>query len=287
MKHRIAVLAAAASVVVGCGSPSQPLGPSRRAEPSSIVPVSFTTHDVTAESPECATDPGSCARVSVRFPRTVGGGTTDVRDNLDIYLLHDIVSRLRGFLPDEIGDPITTIDGLAAALLAEHRAFTEEFPEATASWFVEIDASVPFATSTVTTLDVVETSFTGGAHPNSRRRLVSFDTVTGHLLAIGDLSPDVESVAAAVERALRAEFELGPDDDLGEAGFWFPEDAFVLTDNVGVVADGLLFHWNAYEIAPYSMGPIEVLLPIDQLKGLTTRDDWGQKSAPPKRGALD
>jgi hypothetical protein len=48
-------------------------------------------------------------------------------------------------------------------------------------------------------------------------------------------------------------------------------DSEAVRDNIGVVADGLLIHWDPYAIAPYSMGPIDVLIPAAQLDGLVDR----------------
>ena len=58
------------------------------------------------------------------------------------------------------------------------------------------------------------------------------------------------------------------------AGFWFPEEGFALPDNVGVVADSLLFHWDAYEIAPYSMGPIDVIVPAEEIATIIDQKYW-------------
>jgi len=47
-----------------------------------------------------------------------------------------------------------------------------------------------------------------------------------------------------------------------------------LPDNLGIVADGVLFHWDPYEIAPYAMGPIDVTVPTDTLSTLVDRPYW-------------
>ena len=58
------------------------------------------------------------------------------------------------------------------------------------------------------------------------------------------------------------------------AGFWLPEEGLTLPDNLGVVEDGLVFHWDAYEIAPYSMGPIDVALPYEDLEAIIDKSYW-------------
>lgn len=244
------------------------------AEPTNGGAVRFNATAVSAESGDCTESPVRCARVEVRSLETAGGGTEIVRDNIDLYLSHDIVARMRGFVPEEIGNRLADVERLAAAFLAEHRAFVEDFPDATAAWSIEITARSIYNTPVVTTIGIDETSYTGGAHPNSRLRLASFDVTTGQLLGIDDLAVDIAALTALVEQRLRFDRGLADGDDLASAGFWIPEDGLTLPDNLGVVADGLLVHWDAYEIAPYSMGAIDVRVPSGELEGIVDRDYW-------------
>ncbi len=243
-------------------------------EPIDGGAVRFNLTEVSAESGDCTESAARCARVEVRSLETAGGGTGIVRGNIDLYLTHDLISRMRGHVPEEVGNDLTDVERLAGAFLAEHRAFVADFPEAAAEWYVEITATSVFNTPDVATIVIAETAYTGGAHPNSRLRLVSFDVATGQLLGVEDLTTEIAALTAVVEQQLRADRGLGAGDDLEAAGFWLPEEGFSLPDNLGVVADGLLFHWDAYEIAPYSMGAIDVLVPAGELAGIVNRDFW-------------
>lgn len=236
--------------------------------------IRFSTLEISAQSRSCADDESKCARITLRSLETTGGGTKIARDNIDLYLIHDRVSRMRALLPENVGNPLNNADELAAAFLAEHRTFVEDFPDATAAWSVEITASAITSTPAVATIEIREIAYTGGAHPNTRRRLVSFDVESGQLLGIDDLTTDTEALRSLVETQFRIERDLGPDDDLAAAGFWFPETGFTLPDNLGILSDGIIFHWDAYEIAPYSMGPVDVTVPVADLHGIVDRDYW-------------
>jgi hypothetical protein len=265
----VCALAVLTIVLAACGAPPPPAD-----SPGAGGAVQYRGRTLSAGEGDCDGSLPTCATVRVDYIEAVAGGSALVRDNVDIFIHHSVVSRLRAYLPEEVGDEINGADGLAAAFLAQHRAFIADFPDAAARWFIEIAVSAPHNTPDVTTLDLTESAFTGGAHPNSRRQLASFDVAGGRLLGIGDLTGDVDELTAVVERAFRLERGLGPDDDLGTAGFWFPEDVFTLTENVGVVAEGLLFCWNDYEIAPHSMGTTVVLVPAADLEGIVTRRLW-------------
>jgi hypothetical protein len=261
-------LAFALLAVAACGNQSTDRTPENGG------PIRFTIHEISASSRSCAESEAKCARVELRSLETTGGGTEAARANIDLFLGHDLVSRMRSLLPEEVGNRINDIDELTAAFLAGHRAFVENFPDATAEWSVEISASAITSTPVVATIEITEFAYTGGAHPNTRRRLVSFDVESGQLIGVDELTSDVDTLTALAERHLRADRGLGPDDDLEAAGFWFPEQGFTLPDNLGITAEGVVFHWDAYEIAPYSMGPIDVTVPVEDLAGIIDRKYW-------------
>jgi len=273
MKHRIGQIFSAVFLCAACGAgPTD--SPPELDELEDGGPVVFTSRAISAESAECADNTAHCARVSVDTIATSGGGTENVRDNIDLFVIHHLISRLRSFVPEEIGNRFTGADELIAAFLGEHRVFVSDFPETAAVWTIEISTEVLHNTAEVSTISVSETAYTGGAHPNSHRRLASFDVATGQLLGIDDLTIEVPELTARAVKTLRSVQGLEPDADLGAAGFWLEGEDLPLPDNIGVVAAGLLIHWDPYVIAPYSMGPIEIVIPIEELGGIIDSRYW-------------
>lgn len=49
---------------------------------------------------------------------------------------------------------------------------------------------------------------------------------------------------------------------------WFWNGKFYLTDNFGLTTGGMLFYYNQYEIAPYSAGATELLIPWEEISPL-------------------
>jgi hypothetical protein len=262
-----------ASVLVSCGAPMTDVAPTDP-PPTEGGAIVFAQQQISAESGDCADDGPHCATVQVDTLETLGGGNSAVRENIDLYLAHDLISRLRSFLPEEHASRANTADALAAEFLAQHRAFVAEFPDSPARWSIEITAKARYNTASVATIDITEFAYTGGAHPNTRRRLVSFDIASGNLIGVEDLTTDTGELATMVENQLRADRGLGLEDDLEAAGFWLPEGGFALPDNLGIVADGVLFHWDSYEIAPDAMGPIDVMVPAADLTEIVSPRFW-------------
>jgi hypothetical protein len=50
---------------------------------------------------------------------------------------------------------------------------------------------------------------------------------------------------------------------LSQGGFF--TDEAEITENFFLTSEGLGFHWDPYEIAPYAAGPIEIIIPYDEL----------------------
>jgi hypothetical protein len=112
--------------------------------------------------------------------------------------------------------------------------------------------------------------YTGGAHGmrnkdyyvfslGDKRRLVLSDILRNEVKpALGDL----------VEAALRKQMGIPDWIPLSEQGFF--ENISGKLDDFFVTPQGLGFQWDPYEIAPYSMGIIELVIPYEELHGMFT-----------------
>ncbi|MBM3921533.1 MAG: DUF3298 domain-containing protein [Sphingomonadales bacterium] len=106
----------------------------------------------------------------------------------------------------------------------------------------------------------------GGAHP--------MGGVAYMVYSLPDISPvknwqslftDTLAILKIAEEIFRKDNKLGPRTSLEKAGYWFSDNKFHLNDNFGLDAEGLFFYFNAYEIAPYAMGPTDVSLPYSRI----------------------
>jgi hypothetical protein len=178
------------------------------------------------------------------------------------------------FVAEQLLAPVVTdvwapdYETLAAQFIHEYEQVKQELTDYRSRWFLKRAVSVVYASGKVVSLCFSEVIYTGGAHPNSRRRYQSFDTVTGRPVAIEDLLvPGAQSrLEAVAERVFRQVHDIPPGISLSGAGFWFDNGRFALTDNFAVTAEGVLFYFNPYEIASYALGPTELLLPFSEIK---------------------
>jgi hypothetical protein len=111
-------------------------------------------------------------------------------------------------------------------------------------------------------LSVSEYSYTGGAHGDFSTIFYNIHPVSGRQLSFADFfKPEKEvQLEQLAEQKFRQVRGIPAGQSLSDAGYWFENDIFYLTDNMAVQADGMLFLYNPYEIAPYSEGIIKLFL---------------------------
>lgn len=168
-----------------------------------------------------------------------------------------------------------SLEGIAGTMIANFQALHREFPGApAAAWYFENECLVGWDSLGVISMRSLTDTYTGGAHGFAARAYGVFDSETGRRLGLGDLAaPDgADSLRRIAEQAFRSARDLPPDAALEREGFWFEGGHFGLTANFGLERDGLVFFYNSYEVAPYVMGPTEVRLAWDAVKGLLRRD---------------
>jgi hypothetical protein len=209
----------------------------------------------------CENQYEDCASVIIRYPEFSGEGQTPG--------LAEISREVRMRLLDPVyEDPAPeTYDDLAESFISAYREMQEGFPDYRTGWTLEREAAVMYAGDSLVCIAFSEMSFTGGAHPNSRKAFVNFRAADGSAVGLSDLLVEgyEKELARAGERVFREARGLGGDESLEAAGFWFEGGVFQLNDNFGVTGEGLVFRFDHYDVAPYSMGSTEFTIPYKEI----------------------
>jgi hypothetical protein len=202
--------------------------------------------------------------VELKYPAIVAPSSGLLRDSLEAFIRSFL------FLDPVGGGTLSGLDALAASVNAENRNLKQKFPDYRIDWFLEREVQVVTDSAGLVSLRCAEQTFLGGAHPLSTVRLASFEASSGRRFVKRDLiAPDSEKTFSGVlEKAFRTVRNLSPEANLKNEGFWIEEGKFPVTSNIAVRPDGLLFYYNPYEVAPYSMGPTEVFIPFNDLGGI-------------------
>jgi hypothetical protein len=149
-------------------------------------------------------------------------------------------------------------------------AYADDKNCASCEWWDSVDATVLTNEGGVVVVMVACHGYTGGAHNNASVAFLNFDAISGKRLGWNDVvaKADRDDATRAAERAFRAARELAADADLTAAGFTFPDGAFALADEFAITAEGLRLHYDAYEVAPYSMGETDFVVRWGELAGV-------------------
>lgn len=158
----------------------------------------------------------------------------------------------------------------ADTFMAQYVSFRKEFPELAQYWYLEYSIKAVNETPKIITFATENSSFMGGAHPNTFFTYINISKETGDTVSLGNLfAPGFEKkLNELVDAAYRKMKNLKPGDNLQEKGDLF-ENRIAFNYNFMVTKDGTItFYYNPYEIAAYVFGPIEVTLTKDEIAPL-------------------
>lgn len=260
-----------AAAVFACGPTWMETEPESESEPPLLsVDLTLETHTVGRRAADCEETPDGCGRISLTWTEITDAPAGVARDALNRWAHMALLDPPLG---EDAGE---SPDALADDFIAQYERFRRDDPGSPGGWFVERTVEIVHRDDHVVSFRDVESSFTGGAHPNRTETWRTLYLTTGQPLTLDDLllTGGHEELRRIAETRFRQVRGLEPDEDLREAGFWFGahgssgdegEITFELSHDFAVTGDGLRFHYNPYQIAPYSVGPTTVDIPRSQL----------------------
>lgn len=210
------------------------------------------------------TDDSLCAVFSVRYP---------VFHGMDSLVARQVQRNLERVF--SLGDPTAaekSMKEVADEFVSSYKKFTDEFTGMAQGWYFNGQAKVLLLNDTLLSISIEEEYYTGGAHGGSERYFLNVDPRNGKPVTLARLfKPGFEDLLnSAAEAEFRKERELPDTASFLFNGFDFPEGKFRLNENYGFTEDGLLFHYNNYEIAPYAAGPTTILVPYKMIGDFIT-----------------
>ncbi|WP_417014301.1 RsiV family protein [Alistipes sp.] len=119
---------------------------------------------------------------------------------------------------------------------------------------------------TLTVYTIRRESYTGGAHGMRTTEYHNYWTEGGYELSLSDLfvGEELPRLTGRIKAKLYERYGAADDEELAQRGF-FPE-AIAPTENFEVTPEGIVFHYNPYDIACYAMGGIDVPFAKEELR---------------------
>ncbi len=226
-----------------------------------IDTISYEMKSISKEFGDCEGETVKCITAAVQYVSLNGNQPIAYQ-----AINTNIENAIRGNAP--------TIDASLDSFLAEAKTFFEEFPDVPTGYGMELEQSVILNTPALFTIEAFVYTFTGGAHGNYGTGYYNFDATTGETIELKDILIEAYEIplkTLAEPIFKKAYLEEGMT-NYSEAGFYFENDVFVMTDNFAITKEGLKFLYNPYEVAPYALGQQEILIPYDNLKNLIRKE---------------
>jgi len=164
---------------------------------------------------------------------------------------------------------VKTVEETSKKFIADFADFVKEFPDVAGNkWNISMQYKVLNNTEKALSLSFNMEGYTGGAHGFRTLTYTNYNPLTGEKLNLEDLISNIDELRLIARKIFIEENDLDPKKSLNTQGFWFLDDIFSLNNNFIISDKGISFHYNQYEIAPYSQGSIDINIPMSELSKL-------------------
>lgn len=206
----------------------------------------------------------NCAKIKIEFPEITEYENETIKNKVNKSIENLFSSS------GEDGAASIDFNSQMEVFINDYESFIKEYPDAFQSWFIERTGEVKFNKENIFSIDYMEYSYTGGAHPNTYVTFKNFLLTNGEEISLDEIISEdkQQELTKIAEAEFRKMKELSPDADLGQAGFWFENNKFYLNDNFLIGDSSLVFYYNNYEITAYAFGPTELTIPYSELKSI-------------------
>ena len=210
----------------------------------------------------CNKDSVGCTYASIIYPRIPGENSDAIN-----HLIEEDLLQLSSYLELDSSTSMT-IENVAEKFVSNFEDFKVDFPDYAFGWIFDLQATQTGHASDYVSIRYDLMTFTGGAHPNTNTQFSIIKISDGSKMELREIISDTTSLKPILEGVFRNNKKIPEGQTLADAGYYIDDLDFPLTQNVGMTQDSIIFYYNAYEIAPYSLGPSKIQLHKDALKGM-------------------
>jgi|GEM_PF-451690 Protein of unknown function (DUF3298). len=226
-------------------------------------PISVTTDSVVFKKGCYAAD-SSCLYISFHYPVV----DKDKDGQLSMLLNSDFLQMVGDSIKQTTVGTIKEHLGMIAQQYdSSFIDYNGAFPGGTVNtWYLKVRYNILMNDGKMLSIQYFSDDYMGGAHGTYRYHYTNLDLKNPSSLTIPDMVTDLVVFAERAEEAFRHHFKIPEGKNLDN--FWFPQGKFILPTEYGFSPEGIILHYNVYEIAPYSDGDIKVLIPYSNIKDI-------------------
>lgn len=206
----------------------------------------------------CKPEEENCTFIGIKVPWAVG------KDTRTVLINSHIKNHVINLVDYQDHKNLSSLENLAQIFIKDYEASLQEFPEYNIPWEAFVEGKVSYESEEIISIQFDLALFTGGAHGYTSVTFLNFNPETGRLLTQEELfTPDFKNL---VEREFRRKNDIPKNESINSTGFFFDKDNFQLPQNIGFKPNKVVLRYNAYEIASYSEGTIQLEFKMEEVK---------------------
>lgn len=231
--------------------------------------VKFEQRKVSKTYNDCDPDVTDCPNININYVwMTEGKNKEYFNKQTESIILNDVYKMdSKSYL---------SIKDMANGFISDYVTFRKDYPEAPGvGWYLDAYYDNVNDMSSILSFEISYEMYTGGAHPTNYQHYYNYDYNTAKQISLDDIFvPEFENkLNELVEKAFREENDLTPGQPLTDAGLF--EDKIEYNDNFLLTRNGIIFHYNIYEIRAYVYGPTDVTVKYSDLIDLIDENGIG------------
>lgn len=197
------------------------------------------------------------ADISATFDKATG------RDELSKRINFKVEEAIIAALSDATKK--TNLEAILKDFNSEYLKFKKDFPDASEPvWDLNIETEVLYQSEDVITMAISVYEFKGGAHGNEKIKFLNLNAKSGQVLDLKDIIKNSDTFKILAQDHFVKSLET-EEDNLKMEDFFFGKP-FQLPENIGFSDDGMVFLYNAYEVASYNQGYTEFVIPFEEIE---------------------
>jgi len=206
----------------------------------------------------CIPEEENCTFISIQIPWALDSDTRSKKINRKI---EEHIIQLIDYQEE---NNFNNLEDLSEKFIDDYEASSREFPEFDIPWEASVEGRISHRSPDLISIEFDLALFTGGAHGYTSVSYLNFNSKTGDQLWTKDIFED-EFISYA-EKLFRQKNDIPEDQPINSTGLFFENDSFQLPKNIGFSKNKIILRYNAYEVASYAEGGIQLEIPIKDVE---------------------
>ena len=216
----------------------------------------FSIEQVSEEN--CNPEEENCTFISIHTPWAKNNGIRSKKIN------QKIEKHIIQLIDYQEYNKFSKLEALAEKFIDDYEASEQEFSETNIPWEASVEGKITHKSPDLISIEFDLALFTGGAHGFTSVSYLNFNPKTGDQFLNKDLFN--EGFKDYAEKLFRQKNDIPEDQPINSTGFFFENDSFQLPQNIGFLKNKIVLIYNAYEVASYAEGGIQLEIPLKDVE---------------------